>query len=298
MLRMRTKGRRERGEVRPVIPSRLLRCAAAAGILLVASPAFAGTDAMDALNLVRENGCNGGAGIGVPLVRHPELDRAARALSEGDSLGEAIEAAGYLAKAAHSLYLRNAVGRAPIASVLSRKYCSIVTDPGLEDAGTYAEATETWIVLARRLVPDTAGEPAAATDMLFALVNAARAEARVCGRKRFGAAPPLSRDPALDSAAKRQAGDLAVSGELSHRGADGSMPGERVTASGYRWAEVAENVAADQTDASAVVATWLASPGHCAALMDPRYSDTGLALASGEEHGHGLYWVQVYAAPR
>jgi hypothetical protein len=32
--------------------------------------------------------------------------------------------------------------------------------------------------------------------------------------------------------------------------------------------------------------------------MDASFSETGLALASGEAHGGGIYWVQVYAAPR
>jgi uncharacterized protein YkwD len=268
------------------------------GLLVATAPALADADVTYAVGLVRQNGCGDYGGGAPPVVQDAALDEAARLLSTGASLDAAFEASDYLAKSAHSIYLRNAVGRAAIASVLARKYCDVVADPALEDVGIYSDGTETWIVLARRLVPVSASRPDAVTETLLRLINAARAEARQCGQVYFRAALPLRRDARLDAAAKRQADDLVASGELSHRGADGSLPGERVMANGYRWAEVAENVAADQTEPAAVVRSWLASPGHCSALMNPSYSDTGLAFASGEEQGRGLYWVQIYASPR
>ncbi len=268
-----------------------------AGLLWVAS-ALAETDAMYALNLVRQNGCDGAQGTGPLFVHRAELDAAARALSQGASLADATTESGYLAKTSHSIHLRNTVGRARIASVLSRKYCDVMSNPDLEDAGTFTDATETWIVLAERLISAAASEPDTATETLLGLINTARAEGRYCGQQYFGPARPLRRVEGLDAAARRQANDMAAAGALSHTGADGSGPGERVTQSGYRWTQVAENVAADQTDPATVVATWIASPGHCSALMDPAFSDTGLALASGEAQGSGIYWVQVFAAPR
>lgn len=277
---------------------RPFRYAVTATIFLLVAPALAETDALYALTLVRQNGCGDFEGSAPPVAESKALDEVARLLSTGEGLDAAFEASDYLAKSVHSIYLRNAVGRAAIASLLARKYCDIVADTTLEDVGTYSEGTETWIVLARRLVPLDAPPPDAVTGRLLQLINAARAEPRECGRVYYRAALPLQRDARLDAAAERQAADLAASGELSHRGADGSLPGERVTDNGYRWAEVAENVAADQTEPAAVVRTWLASPGHCAALMNPAYSDTGLAFASGEEEQRGIYWVQVYASPR
>lgn len=43
---------------------------------------------------------------------------------------------------------------------------------------------------------------------------------------------------------------------------------------------------------------WLASPGHCANIMDPRFVETGVALAIGREADRPIYWVQKYATPK
>jgi uncharacterized protein YkwD len=75
------------------------------------------------------------------------------------------------------------------------------------------------------------------------------------------------------------------------------MPARRATRAGYSWASVAENVAGGQTTAEEVVKTWLASPGHCANLMNPRYSESGVARATDPDSEHVVYWVQVFAAP-
>jgi hypothetical protein len=49
--------------------------------------------------------------------------------------------------------------------------------------------------------------------------------------------------------------------------------------------------------AAEVVNTWLASPGHCANLMNPRYSDMGVAYAVNPDSEKVIYWAQVFAAP-
>ena len=59
---------------------------------------------------------------------------------------------------------------------------------------------------------------------------------------------------------------------------------------------MAENVASGQTSADDIAATWLDSPGHCANLRDPKYTETGIAYALNPGDGRDIYWVQVYAA--
>ena len=44
-----------------------------------------------------------------------------------------------------------------------------------------------------------------------------------------------------------------------------------------------------------IAATWLESAGHCANLMDAKYSETGIAYALNPGDGRDIYWVQVYA---
>jgi len=48
--------------------------------------------------------------------------------------------------------------------------------------------------------------------------------------------------------------------------------------------------------ADEVVHGWLESPGHCENIMDPRFAEMAL-LSRGAQLRHGLYWVQVLAAP-
>ena len=139
--------------------------------------------------------------------------------------------------------------------------------------------------------------PAAASDYparVLELVNAARAEPRRCGWKRFGAASPLAHSSVLERIAFAHAADMAARGRMEHAGADGSTSAERATRAGYRWLRIAENVAAGQPTPDAAVASWLESAGHCANLMDPAYTEMGAGFAAGEG---GPYWAQVFGTP-
>jgi uncharacterized protein YkwD len=91
---------------------------------------------------------------------------------------------------------------------------------------------------------------------------------------------------------------MASTGRFAHAGADGSTPGQRVERAGYRAARVGENIAAGPTSAAEVVEGWLASPGHCANLMDARFTEMGLAYAVDSRSAAGIYWTQVFATPR
>jgi uncharacterized protein YkwD len=151
--------------------------------------------------------------------------------------------------------------------------------------------------------PAASAVPAASADVaarVLELVNAARAEPRRCGGKRFAAAPPLARSAMLEAVAREHAEDMAWRGRMEHAGGDGSTPAWRATRIGYRWLRIAENVAAGQATPEEVVASWLESDGHCANLMDPAYTETGIgmAVATAGEDGPGWpYWAQVFGMP-
>jgi uncharacterized protein YkwD len=91
---------------------------------------------------------------------------------------------------------------------------------------------------------------------------------------------------------------MARRGYFDHAGADGSSPPERVTRGGYDWRIAGENLALGRMTAREAVDGWLASPGHCANIMDPRFTETGVALAPGRERDQPTYWVQSFAAPK
>ena len=152
-----------------------------------------------------------------------------------------------------------------------------------------------FLVLALALLaaaPATAGDAGA---RVLELVNAARAEPRRCGWKRFGAAPPLVRSTTLDRVAHAHAGDMAARSRMEHAGGDGSTPAERASRAGYAWMRIAENVAQGQATPDEAVASWLKSAGHCANLMDASYTETGIGVAT--TGAGGPYWAQVFGTP-
>jgi uncharacterized protein YkwD len=153
------------------------------------------------------------------------------------------------------------------------------------------------MVLATPLSPAMLQDALTAGERVLELINEARASARRCGRKKFSATKRLRHAAALRHAAQSHARDMAEHNFLGHVGSDESMPADRATQAGYSWTSVAENVAAGQTTAEEVVDTWLASPGHCANLMNPRYSESGAARATNPDSDQVIYWVQLFAAP-
>lgn len=129
------------------------------------------------------------------------------------------------------------------------------------------------------------------------LVNAARGNSRKCGSLQFDVAPPLSASRKLNGAAAEHARDMARRNFFEHVGADGSQPKDRVIRAGYQSRLTGENIAFGPESAEEVVAGWLASPGHCANIMDSRFQDIGVGLATGRGRGK-IYWVQTFGAPR
>ncbi len=129
------------------------------------------------------------------------------------------------------------------------------------------------------------------------LVNEARSRPRRCGREKFAAAPALSVSRTLTSAASDHARDMAKRQYFEHRGFNGSQPKDRVRRAGYEPRLTGENIALGPESAEEVVAGWLASPGHCANIMDSRFQDIGVAFATGKKRGQ-IYWVQNFGAPQ
>jgi uncharacterized protein YkwD len=129
------------------------------------------------------------------------------------------------------------------------------------------------------------------------LVNDARRKPRKCGSERFAAAPALNASRQLNDAATNHARDMARKKYFDHRGSDGSQPRDRVLRSGYKFRLTGENIALGPETPEEVVAGWLASPGHCANIMEPRFQNIGVGLATGRGRGQ-IYWVQTFGAPR
>jgi uncharacterized protein YkwD len=182
--------------------------------------------------------------------------------------------------------------------MLAHQLCEIVTDPRFSDFGITQRGRDTWLIFAVPFAPPSAARSDSVSGELLARINAARAQSRRCGGKLFPAAPPLQSNALLRAAAQEHARDMLIHNYFAHEGHDGSSPAQRVTAAGYTYRIVGENIASGPVNAAEAVAGWIASPEHCENLMDVRFTDSGVAYAASSSGAPRIYWVQDFGKPR
>jgi uncharacterized protein YkwD len=97
---------------------------------------------------------------------------------------------------------------------------------------------------------------------------------------------PLRPNMRLRRAAQRYTESMAFGGYFTHVGPGGGTPVSRMRAVGYisgrvRGYEVGENIGWGTlrlATPAAIVAAWMASPGHRANILDPRFRDTAIGV--------------------
>lgn len=274
---------------------RVRRTAGACALLLLAVPvaAFAAIDAVSAVNALRARGC--GSGAAPAVAREAALDAAAKRVADGQSLRAAIEASGYRAVRSALVRTQGATTEAQLAPLLEQ-HCSDLAHASLRHAGVFERGTSLWIVLAEPYAVPKLDRDAVRTRIL-ALVNRARSQPRRCGARQFAAAPPVRWSTTLEQAAAAHARDMAAHSRMSHTGSDDSSTEQRVARVRYAWTAIGENVAGGQRDADEVMRHWLASPGHCANVMDGGFTEMAVAFATNPRSELGIYWTQVFATP-
>jgi uncharacterized protein YkwD len=107
----------------------------------------------------------------------------------------------------------------------------------------------------------------------------------------------LTWESRLAASAQEQARDLALQDRLSHVDSRNRGLGSRLRSVGYAAAGAGENLAAGQTDIEDTLQAWLASPSHCANLMQPEYRDVGLACVQRRGSRYERFWVAHFGAP-
>lgn len=134
---------------------------------------------------------------------------------------------------------------------------------------------------------------------VMARINQWRASGADCGSEgRFGPAPALGWNDLLARAATGHSQDMATGNFFSHTGSSGSTAAQRITAAGYAWRSIGENIAAGQQSVNQVVDGWIASPGHCANLLDPDFTQVGMACVRGDaSNTYPTYWTMALARP-
>ena len=275
-------------------------------VLLTAltSVSVARADALSVVQMLRAGGCGGVAPIARPLGRASLLDRAAEQWALGTSFSAAAEHSGYSAQSVAGVRLSGS--DEAMLQLLRSSECHAVAGRDLRDVGLYRRGSDYWLMLASPgIAPpvDSAGTAASPASQSLAsralkLVNAARARGVTCGSHEFGPAPPLTLSGTLASVALGHATDMAVRGYFDHVDRSGQSPADRVRSVGYREKLVGENIAYGPITVEEAVQGWLHSPDHCENIMDPRFAQMGIGMATGQAARRGLFWVQVLAQPR
>ena len=140
-------------------------------------------------------------------------------------------------------------------------------------------------LLLTTLVPDDEPPDATARDLLAAHNREREAEKL----------PPLTLDPKLTEAARLHAEDMAGRREMTHEGADGSKPFERVKRAGYRFVKTGENVARGQRAVAEAMKSWMESEGHRKNILGD-FAQMGGARVEDEDGEP--YWCVVFGTPR
>ena len=273
----------------PAAALRSRRCLVASALLLLAAGGARG-DILDVANGLRRAGCDAHPGGVAPARAVAPLADVARRLARGAELGAALAAAGYRADDAFAAHVRDARGDAEIAAVLRARFCARLLDARLTEAGQSHAGAESWLVLAAPAPVSALADPDRIGRRVLKLINAARARPRRCGTEDFAAARPLTWSFVLAGAARVHARDMEQHGFFDHTGSDGSDPWTRVARTGYQPRSAGENLALNQESPEEVVAGWLASPHHCANIMDAHFRELGLAYVVSRQREQSIYW--------
>lgn len=128
-------------------------------------------------------------------------------------------------------------------------------------------------------------------------MNRYRAAGANCGtRGDFDPQPPLTWNQKLALAAQAHSDDQFEMNRMTHTGSDNSSLGDRIKRAGYEYTAASENVASGFFGSvEGLAEAWMNSDGHCANMMDGRFTEMGIA-ATRVDTGGG-FWTLKLARP-
>jgi uncharacterized protein YkwD len=111
--------------------------------------------------------------------------------------------------------------------------------------------------------------------------------------------PPLQTNEELNSAARAKLHDIFSQNYFAHISPSGKGISYWVEQAGYDSAVVGENLALGNfSDDSDLVEGWMNSPGHRENILNPHFTDIGVAAGKGEVEGSNVWVaVQILAKP-
>ena len=113
-------------------------------------------------------------------------------------------------------------------------------------------------------------------DEVYNLINIERKKNNV---------PVLSANEKLNEIAKKKAEDMINKNYFAHKSPDGKMIWDMIDRDEYPYLYVGENLAMNFTSAQSVSKALMRSPSHKRNILNPKYTDVGVAVVPGEING-------------
>lgn len=135
----------------------------------------------------------------------------------------------------------------------------------------------------QKLVVPTLNDIKAMENEVIRLVNVERSKKGL---------QPLVQNWQLSRVARYKSQDMINKNYFSHTSPTYGSPFTMMQNFGVKFSAAGENIAMGQTSASAVMVSWMNSPGHRSNILSPTYNQIGVGLAidkSGKK-----YWTQQF----
>ncbi len=127
-------------------------------------------------------------------------------------------------------------------------------------------------------------------SVLVTLTNQNRAMANIA---------ELKVNPLLERAAQMKADDMASKSYFAHNTPDGKTPWYWLDEAGYKYVFAGENLAVNFTESEDVERAWMNSRGHFLNIMNPRFTEIGIATSTGiYKDREAIFVVQMFGAPK
>lgn len=152
--------------------------------------------------------------------------------------------------------------------------------------GLAGVARDFGIEVAEDSAPAAASAPPVPGDGIVALVNAERARS---------GAPPVTADARLGAAARAHCSGMAAEGRLGAAPRSGTSLYQRVTAQGYAYLSVAEQLVSGPRTEADFLAYCLTDARMGRTVRDPALSQVGVARVPAP--GGDIFWTAVWATP-
>lgn len=159
-------------------------------------------------------------------------------------------------------------------------------------------------------VPYVSSKLDAGTEARYlAAVNNLRTKTRKCGNRVYKAAKPLKWNERLYKASYEHSKDMAACSHFAHKGSGTqhdwtaktqklgrcSSFVNRIENNGYiHHKGLSENIAYGAKSIETVMQQWIDSEGHCRNIMNPQYTEVGIAKVVSENGVY--YWTQNFGA--